>query len=348
LKNNAVSTFTMLSLATTSPGTVATDDRVTRFLNTITPNVVGTIADFAAFNWVFFESQTLTIHRFKSAAKGGDAVPKRMSAPGRGSRLTRQRDPLRGLEISGPSEPTHGLYNLCTQMVERNGVAYINPFKYLSRQQELTDAKPEKELQLDASKTSLVIKEQPITQEIVIAFDLALYQAMQSRALAMDLTNMATYEVMKWCLMHNFFERDRQAVYGWLKQGNETLFPDSFGVHLEVAKQRVNVICLDFTREDHQEPVTSGALSGKRLWVHCGAPCGTASKAQFKRFSKKHHGPPPLRSDRWPNGLLGVSDVNLLELRAVNRLYRFMTVLNLKLDKADITWNVENPWTSSR
>ena len=44
---------------------------------------------------------------------------------------------------------------------------------------------------------------------------------MQSRALAMDLTNMATYEVMKWCLMHNFFERDRQAVYGWLKQGNE-------------------------------------------------------------------------------------------------------------------------------
>ena len=76
-----------------------------------------------------------------------------MSAPGRGSRLTRQRDPLRGLEISGPSEPTHGLYNLCTQMVERNGVAYINPFKYLCRQQELTDAKPEKELQLDASKT---------------------------------------------------------------------------------------------------------------------------------------------------------------------------------------------------
>ena len=49
----------MLSLATPSPGAVATDDRVTRFLNTITPNVVGTIADFAAFNWVFFESQTV-------------------------------------------------------------------------------------------------------------------------------------------------------------------------------------------------------------------------------------------------------------------------------------------------
>jgi len=108
-------------------------------------------------------------------------------------------------------------------LVECNRVAYISPFKYLSRQQELNDAKPEKELQSDASKTSLVIKEHPITQEIVIAFDLALYQAMQSRALAMDLTNMAVYELMKCCLTHNFFVRDRQTVYGWLKQGNELL-----------------------------------------------------------------------------------------------------------------------------
>lgn len=107
--------------------------------------------------------------------------------------------------------------------MECNRVAYISPFKYLSRQQELNDAKPEKELQSDASKTSLVIKEHPITQEIVIAFDLALYQAMQSRALAMDLTNMAVYELMKCCLTHNFFVRDRQTVYGWLKQGNELL-----------------------------------------------------------------------------------------------------------------------------
>jgi hypothetical protein len=67
----------------------------------------------------------------------------------------------------------------------------------LSRQQELTGAKPEKELQLDASKTGLVIKEQPITQEINVSSDLALYQALQRRALAMDLTGLATYEVMK-------------------------------------------------------------------------------------------------------------------------------------------------------
>ena len=197
LKNNAVATFAKLSFAITSPGTVATDEQVTRFLNTIRPSVVATIADFAAFKRVLFESQTLMIHRFKSAAKGDDAAPKRMSAPERDARLTRQWDRLSGLDISGPLEPAHGLYDLCAQMVERNEVAYINPSKCLSRQQELVGAKPEKELQLDASKTGLVIKEQPITQEINISSDLALYQAMQRRALAMDLTNIATYEVMK-------------------------------------------------------------------------------------------------------------------------------------------------------
>ena len=50
---------------------------------------------------------------------------------------------------------------------------------------------------MDASKTGLVIKEQSGLQEISISSDLALYQAMQRRALAMDLTKLASYEEMK-------------------------------------------------------------------------------------------------------------------------------------------------------
>ena len=114
-------------------------------------------------------------------------------------------------------------------------------------------------------------------------------------------------------------------------------FPDSFGVDHKVAKQRVKVICLDLTREDHQKLVTGWITSGKCLWVHFGIPCGTASKARFKRLSKKHHGPPPLRSSRWPNGLPNVSGSNLARLRAANRLYRFMSELIFELDKLNIT-----------
>lgn len=165
-----------LSFAITSPGTVATDDQVTRFLNNMR---CGHHSRFCCF-----QSSPLR-------------EPNPYDPSERDARLTRQRDQLRGLDITGPLEPAHGLYDLCAQTVERNEVAYISPSKCLSRQQELTGAKPEKELQLDASKTGLVIKEQPMTQEISLTSGLALYQAMQRRALAMDLTNLATYEVMK-------------------------------------------------------------------------------------------------------------------------------------------------------
>ena len=73
-------------------------------------------------------------------------------------------------------------------MVEKNEVAYIGPTKCLSRQQELMGSKPEKELQLDVSKTSLVVKEQANNAEIHITSDLSLYQALQRRTLALDWT----------------------------------------------------------------------------------------------------------------------------------------------------------------
>ena len=66
-------------------------------------------------------------------------------------------------------------------MIEKNTVIYIyiyiSPSKCMSRQQELAGSKPEKEIQLDASKTSLVVKEQPSSTDISIASDLALFQA---------------------------------------------------------------------------------------------------------------------------------------------------------------------------
>ena len=199
LRNNYLATFAKLSFAVTSPGVVATDEQVTRFLNTLRDGTAATIAELAAFKRLLFESQTLMMHNFKSVAKGDDAAPKRMAPPEREARLERQRQQLCGLDITGPLEPAHSLYDICTSMIEKNEVSYINPNRCLSRQQELMGSKPEKEIQLDATKTSLVVKEQQAHAEISISSDLALYQALQRRTLAMDLTGLASYEVMrKW------------------------------------------------------------------------------------------------------------------------------------------------------
>ena len=199
LKANQMATFAKLSFAITTPGTVATDDQINRFLNTIRVGVAPTIAELAAFKRLVFESQTLMMHSFKTTARGEEAGPKKMAQPERDARLERQREQLRGLDISGPMEPAHSLYDVCANMIDKNEVAYIHPNKCLSRQQELMGVKPEKEIQLDATKSALVVREQASHAEISISSDLALYQALQRRSLALDLTGIATYEVMrKW------------------------------------------------------------------------------------------------------------------------------------------------------
>ncbi len=186
-----------VSFAVTTPGIVASDADITTFLQRIRAGVAPAISDLASFKRILFEAQTLMVHHLKSAVKGDDVSVKKMAPPERDARLAQQRALLRGLDITGPLEPAHAPYDLCSDMIEKNTVIYISSSKCMSRQQELAGSKPEKEIQLDASKTSLIVKEQAASTDISIASDLALFQAIQRRSLAMDLTGLATYEVMK-------------------------------------------------------------------------------------------------------------------------------------------------------
>ena len=81
-------------------------------------------------------------------------------------------------------------------------------------------------------------------------------------------------------------------------------------------------------RFDEKGPPRPGweqwALSGKCLWVHFGVPCGTASRARFRRISRKIHGPPPLRTPQFPDGKPGLTGLHAVKLRAANRLYSYM------------------------
>ena len=169
LKNNNMATMAKLSFAVTTPGTTAPDADVTGFLQRIRAGVVPSIADLSSFKRILFEAQTLMVHHLKSAIKGDDASVRRMAPRERHARLAQQRALLRGLDITGPTEPAHSLYHLCSDMIEKNTIVYISPSKCMSRQQELAGSKPEKEIQLDASKTALVVKEQPSSTDISIA-----------------------------------------------------------------------------------------------------------------------------------------------------------------------------------
>ena len=133
---------------------------------------------------------------------------------------------------------------------------------------------------------------------------------------------------------------------GNLTYAMKRFFSDSFGVDHKARKQKVKVVCLDLTQSKNQDLIFSGRHSKYCIWVHFGVPCGTSSKARLKRLNKKHHGPPPLRTPQWPNGLPSLSGANLQRARVPNRLYHFMERLITQLQGHGITWTVENPWTS--
>ena len=192
-------TLAKLCYAVTVPGTTPTDAQVTAFLATLRPLAAPTLADTTAIKRLIFESQTFMVYTLKAAVQGSDETVHKLAPAERRIRLADQRTRLAGVNISGPLEPAHSLYNMCTSMIESCEIKYISPNKCLTRHQELQGQKPDKEIQLDATKSNLVVKEQPVAKEIKISSDLMLYQAMMRRALALDLVGLASFAtVMKW------------------------------------------------------------------------------------------------------------------------------------------------------
>ena len=200
LKASGIDTLSKLGYAVTNPGTAVTDEALQAFTNVIRPGNPPNIATNAVLKKLIFESQTFIVAALKATVQSTDTdVPKKLAAPERTVRLQKLKTDYPGLDIEGPLEPAHSLYDLVMNIYENEEIRYIAPSRCLSRQQELAGIKPEKEFQLDAAKGSLVFKEVANTKEIQISSDLALFQAMTRRALAFELIGLASFSVVqKW------------------------------------------------------------------------------------------------------------------------------------------------------
>ncbi len=121
------------------------------------------------------------------------------------------------------------------------------------------------------------------------------------------------------------------------------ILPTSFGIDHKVTKSLSKVIALDLHSEHNQQLVSEWTSRRTFLWVHFGVPCGTASRAREIRLSQQHHGPRPMRSEAYPDGLPAnqLSENSLLRLRAANRLYSF-TIKRIKNLNSHTIWTVEN------
>ena len=74
-------------------------------------------------------------------------------------------------------------------------------------------------------------------------------------------------------------------------------------------------------------------------------PCGTASRSREIR-RKFGPDPKPLRSNDHPDGIPGLTGVDLSRVQAANRLYKFVAELIPQLHESGKSWFVENPTNS--
>ena len=79
-------------------------------------------------------------------------------------------------------------------------------------------------------------------------------------------------------------------------------------------------------------------------------PCGTCSQARNIKLRDSHgrplKGPIPLRSEQFPEGLLGLSGNDLARVSSANRLYDFLSVIVSKAVARGLIVVVENPRSS--
>ena len=191
MKRQNIRDLGTLAFSAGQPGQVATDDMLTRLVTV--GGAVPNLGTLGSVRRLVFMAQSLAIADMKQQVEGSTEGQKKELAPAeREARIIRQKARLVGLTLGGESECAHSCYDHVLTMVEKNTIVYLDPSKFPSRRAELSNEKQVKEITLDASKSlKLSDRKQDVTCDTHT--ELLLIQALQRRALALDLVGAATY-----------------------------------------------------------------------------------------------------------------------------------------------------------
>lgn len=200
LIDNGVSTLGGIAFAVVPPGTGATDDQIKEFAQSIAPLIELSIGEVAAVKRFIFEAQTALIGQLRAEADPcADPASRKLPPPERAARCEEQKRRLAGLDLTGPLEVAHSVYDLFAGMLEQGQLKYVHPCKCITRAQEVGAIKPPKEIRLDTSSNALVVKEATQDKDCSTATDMEVWQALTRRSLAMDCIGIMDFQIsQKW------------------------------------------------------------------------------------------------------------------------------------------------------
>ena len=130
----------------------------------------------------------------------------------------------------------------------------------------------------------------------------------------------------------------------------EVGFKDSFGVDHKLDKAVSTAKRLDLTEKTDQLVLLQWLKSPLVVGIFLAPPCGTCSLARNIKLrdstGKPLHGPKPLRSTDWPEGLPGLGHKDRMRVSAANKLYDFLATVVDMAHGLGLLVVVENPRSS--
>ena len=116
-----------------------------------------TLAETTALKRLGFEAHTFLVATLRQQIdQSDDTQPRRVAIAERNQRMDSLRQDLRGIEISGELEPSHGLLDKCCAIYDSNSIKWLEPSVCISRSMEVQGTPKSRELTLE--KGSLILK----------------------------------------------------------------------------------------------------------------------------------------------------------------------------------------------
>ena len=233
-----IKTVSQAAYAATPPGQVLTDDKVTDLCNKLGAHNLS-LNQLTVVKRLLFEAQTMSLAHLKASIdQQPESAVRKLPGAERAQRLELQALRLGGLEIRNDLEPAFCVYDAVTTQIEQGSLKYIHPSKVPTRQQELSQSKPAKELTLDASGNGLAIQDKSSKVQAQLGTEMATYRAPQRRGLAYDLIGVLSFRVHERWLQKAFAHMSTPAPPGYNRPSLQQVLRADRALWLELASRQ--------------------------------------------------------------------------------------------------------------
>ncbi|CAK9021901.1 unnamed protein product, partial [Durusdinium trenchii] len=174
------------------------------------------IGDSAALKRLLFEAQALTIQSLKNAVEAPgteSSTPKRIPQAEKEARLAALRARITGLIIEGVNEPAISLFEQTQHQYEQKTVKYLPPERCPSREFEIVQMKPVKQLVVHGG--SVMVGETLAMPDTTVNSSLLVQQALIRRAFPYEFSDLISFQISQKYIGTLFRHMSREAPPGY-------------------------------------------------------------------------------------------------------------------------------------